>query len=111
MGVISSFQTRPACIEDLDELFALVCELASFEGKDLKTLPVTKDNLKKYGFGSNPCFHVEFAENLHGIAGYVLYSNVFSGHQGTPFLYIDDLYVKPSERGKGMGTGLLKQLA
>lgn len=107
----ADFQTRPAQVEDLDELYALVCELAAFEGKDLDSLPATKENLAKYGFGKTPYFHVEFAENENGIVGYALYSYVYSGHQGTPFLYVDDLYVKPSERGKGIGTGLLKRLA
>ena len=107
----ASFQTRPATVEDIDVLYELVCDLAIFEGKDLETLPVTKENLVKFGFGETPYFHVEFAENQNGIVGYALYSYVYSGHQGTPFLYIDDLFVKPSERGQGIGTGLLKQLA
>ncbi len=106
-----SFTMRPARLDDVDMLFELICELAVFEGKDLTTLPVTRENLKKYGFEESPCFHVEFAENQNGIVGYALYSYVYSGHQGTPFLYVDDLYVKPSERGHGIGTSLLKQLA
>ena len=105
------FQTRPARIQDLNVLYELVCDLAAFEGKDLATLPVTKINLEKYGFGQIPYFHVELAENEKGVVGYALYSYAYSGHQGTPFLYVDDLYVKPSERGKGIGSGLLKQLA
>ena len=108
---LSQFRMRPAKVEDLDALYELICDLAVFEGKDLATLPVNKDNLKKYGFGVAPCFHVEFAENQKGIVGYALYSYVYSGHQGTPFLYVDDLYVKPAERGQGIGSGLLKQLA
>lgn len=107
----SSFTTRPARLEDLDSLYELVCELAAFEGKNLETLPVTKANLRHYGFEKIPYFHVELAENQNGVIGYALYSYVYSGHQGTPFLYIDDLYVKPSERGRGIGSGLLKQLA
>jgi|GEM_PF-522737 len=110
-GDLTSFHTRQARVEDVDELYALVCDLAVFEGRDLKTLPLTKDNLRKYGFCETPYFHVEFAENQNGIIGYALYSYGYSGHQGTPFLYIDDLYVKPSERGQGIGSGLLKQLA
>ncbi len=108
---VGSFTTRPAITEDLDVLYELVCELAVFEGKDLESLPVTKANLFHYGFEGIPYFHVELAENQNGIIGYALYSYVYSGHQGTPFLYIDDLYVKPSERGRGIGTGLLKRLA
>jgi GNAT superfamily N-acetyltransferase len=105
------YQIRPARIEDLDTLYELVCDLAAFEGKDLETLPVTKANLERYGFGKTPYFYAELAENENGVVGYALYSYVYSGHQGTPFLYIDDLYVQPSERGHGIGSALLKQLA
>lgn len=83
----------------MDDLYALVCDLAVFEGKDLETLPVTRANLEKYGFGNTPYFHVEFAENQNGLVGYALYSYVYLEHQGTPYLYVDDLYVKPTERG------------
>jgi len=107
----SSFTTRPARIDDLDVLYELVCELAVFEGKERSALPVTKENLERYGFGSDPAYQVEFAENEMGIVGYALYSYVYSSHQGTPFIYIDDLYVRPAHRGKGIGTGLLNQLA
>jgi GNAT superfamily N-acetyltransferase len=105
------FTMRPAQIEDLDTLYELICDLAAYEGKDLATLPVTKENLKRYGFGQQTYFHVELAENPNGIIGYALYSYGYSGHQGRPFLYVDDLYVRPSERGQGIGSSLLKQLA
>lgn len=107
----STFHTRPALVEDVDVIYEFICDLAAYEGKDLAALPVTKENLKKYGFGKTPYYHVELAENRNGIVGYALYSYGFSGHQGTPFLYVDDLYVKPSERGQGIGTGLLNRLA
>lgn len=63
---LSQFYMRPAKVEDIDTLYELVCDLAVFEGKDLATLPVNKENLKKYGFGETPYFHVEFAENQNG---------------------------------------------
>ena len=104
-------RTRPAVLEDLETIYTFVCELAEFEGKDLSTLPVTREKLQKYGFGSKPYFHVELAEKSDKVVGYALYSYGYSGHQGSPFLYIDDLYVTPSERNQGIGTLLLKQLA
>ncbi len=107
----SSFTTRSAGPEDLDVIYEMICELALFEGKKLEDLPVTKTNLLHYGFEGTPYYHVEIAENPNGVAGYALYSYGFSGHQGKPFLYVDDLYIKPSERGQGIGSRLLKQLA
>lgn len=105
---LTTFHTRPALVEDIDTIYNLICDLAIFEGKDITKLPVTKENLKKYGFSEKPYFHVELAQNQNGIVGYALYPYVYSGHQGTPFLYVEDLYVKPNERGQGLGSGLLK---
>lgn len=107
----SSFTLRPAEPTDVDTLYELICELALFEGKDLDTLPVTKEHLLHYGFGPSPCYHVELAESANEVVGYALYSYVYSAHQGTPFIYIDDLYVRPQERGQGIGSALLKRLA
>ncbi|NDD58828.1 MAG: N-acetyltransferase [Chlamydiae bacterium] len=44
------------------------------------------------------------------MVGYALYSYVYLGHQGTPFLYVDDLFVQPNERGQGISSGLLNML-
>lgn len=101
---------RPAKEEDVDTLYDLICELALFEGKDIASLPLTKENLLAFGFGERPYFFVQIAELEENIVGYALYFYGFSGHKGHPTLYIDDLYVKDQYRGKGIGTQLLKQL-
>lgn len=103
--------TRPAKKEDIHVLYDLICELAVFEGKDLASLPLTKENLYERGFGESPYFFVEVAELENKVVGYALYFYGFSAHQGSPFLYVDDLYVKEKYRGQGIGTRLLKQLA
>ncbi|MCI5052036.1 MAG: GNAT family N-acetyltransferase [Simkaniaceae bacterium] len=107
----SAFTTRPATENDVDVVYDLICELAQFEGKNPNNLPLTKENLLHYGFGEHPYYCIELAEKEGRVVGYALYSYGFSGHQGKPFLYLDDLYVQPSERGQGIGSALLKQLA
>jgi GNAT superfamily N-acetyltransferase len=102
---------RPATSFDVDVLYELICELALFEKKKLSDLPLSKENLLRYGFSEPPRFYVELAENKNGPVGYALYSYGFSAHQGKPFLYIDDLYIRDRERGKGFGTALLTKLA
>ncbi|MBS0624472.1 MAG: GNAT family N-acetyltransferase [Verrucomicrobia bacterium] len=103
------FTIRPAEPKDVDTLFELICELATFEGNPFPF--VTKENLAWYGFGPSPRFQAELAETERGAVGYALYSYGFSANKGTPFLYIDDLYVKESERGQGIGKALLDRLA
>lgn len=104
-------RTRPANLSDVDTLYTFICELAESEGKDVTQLPVTKEKLQTYGFGTRPFFYAELAEQYHQAVGYALYSYGFSGHQGNPFLYIDDLYVTPKSRNQGIGTQLLKKLS
>jgi hypothetical protein len=53
---LSQFHMRPAKVEDVDTLYELICDLAAFEGKNLATLPVNKENLKEHGFGPTPYF-------------------------------------------------------
>lgn len=108
---IRMFLTRPANLSDVDTLYNFILELAKFEGKDLSSLPVTREKLKTFGFGPKPFFHAEIAEENKQPVGYALYSYGFSGHQGSPFLYIDDLYVTPKFRNQGIGTFLLKKLS
>lgn len=107
----NSLNTRPALVDDIDALYDLICALAVYERKDPATLPLTKENLLKYGFGETPFFQVELAEKEAGIIGYALYFYGFSAHQGAPYLYLEDLFILPEERNRGAGTRLLKQLA
>jgi|SRR5579862_2674926 len=107
----SSFITRQARIEDLDVLFELVCEFGELEEEHFITLALTKANLRRYVFGKTPYCRIELAENQNGIVGYALYSYGYSAELGAPFLYLDELYVKPADREAGIGSGLLKQLA
>ncbi|MFI5344363.1 MAG: GNAT family N-acetyltransferase [Chlamydiales bacterium] len=105
------FFTRPAKMGDEDVLYELIRELAQYEGKDIATLPLTKENLRRFGFSENPHFCTEFAECEDKVVGYALYYYAFSANQGRPILYLEDLYVKPEYRGIGIGSQFLKQLA
>ena len=76
-------------------MYELIRELALYEGKDITTLPLTKENLRRFGFSENPHFRTEFAECEDKVVGYALYYYAFSANQGFPILYLEDLYVKP----------------
>lgn len=105
------FSTRPAKIGEEEILYNLIRELAQYEGKDIDTLPLTKEKIQSFGFGDKAYFQVEFAEHNQHIVGYALYYYGFSANQGHPILYLEDLYIKPEHRGLGIGSQLLKQMA
>jgi GNAT superfamily N-acetyltransferase len=104
-------RTRPAKIGEVEILYKMVRELAHYEREDIATLTLTKENLRCFGFSENPIFHTEFAEYEGKVIGYALYFYAFAASQGLPILYLEDLYVQPEYRDKGMGKLLLKQLA
>ena len=79
------FFTRPAKIGEDDVLYELILELAHYEGKDIATLPLTKENLRRFGFSENPHFCTEFAECEDKVVGYALYYYAFSANQGYPY--------------------------
>jgi GNAT superfamily N-acetyltransferase len=105
------FFIRPARKDEENILYKLICELAQYEGHDVKTLPVTKENLRHFGFSDNSYFFTEFAEFKNQVVGYALYYYGFSANQGRPILYLEDLYVRQECRGMGIGKHFLKQLA
>ena len=105
------FFTRPAKIGEEDILYELIRELALYERKDVSQLPLTKENLFRFGFSQNPYFFTEFAECENQVVGYALYCYAFSANQGCPILYLEDLYVKPEYRKLGIGRQFLRQLA
>ena len=69
------------------------------------------DNFLRDGFGADPKFKVVFAEWLGKPAGFALFFYNYSTWQGRPGLYLEDLFVKPEFRGKGIGKALLLHLA
>ncbi|MBS0655388.1 MAG: GNAT family N-acetyltransferase [Verrucomicrobia bacterium] len=103
--------TRPAKAGEEGLIYEMALALARSEGEVLNTLPVTKENLHRFGFCENPLFHTEFVEYQNKVVGYALYFYTFSSSQGYPILYIEDLYVKPEYRSMGMGKELFKKLA
>jgi GNAT superfamily N-acetyltransferase len=100
---------RTAAPEDLDEIVAMVRELAEFE--DL-TGEVELD-LEEFGanlFGDQPVASVLVAEVDGAVAGMALWFPTFSTFLGRAGIWLEDLYVRPEHRGQGIGTDLLQHL-
>ena len=69
------------------------------------------EDLRRDGWGPEPKFRVLIAEWDNKPAGFALFFYNYSTWQGRPGLYLEDLFVRPEFRGKGIGKALLVHLA
>jgi len=101
---------RDATAADALLIVEMIRELADFE-RELDQVDITPDDLVRDGFGKNPSFHVLVAEWGGQTAAYALYFFTYSTWAGRTSLFVEDLFVRPGFRGKGIGTALLKRMA
>jgi GNAT superfamily N-acetyltransferase len=87
--------------EDLPRVLELVKELAKYEKAPHEVIN-TVAQMEKDGFGPNPVFGFFVCENKNGIVGLSLYYWRYSTWKGKR-LYLEDIIVTESERGKGLG--------
>ena len=104
------FTIRPATIEDAGLILRFIRELADYE-KLLHEVIADEATLKQSLFGETPHAKVLIGE-YNGVAvSFALYFHNFSTFLGRPGIYLEDLYVQPTMRGKGLGKILLGYLA
>lgn len=102
---------RPAKANDVGLILQFIRELAEYE-RDPQAVTATEADLLRYGFGPEPHkFRVLIAEWNGQPAGFALFFYNYSTWQGRPGLYLEDVFVRPEFRGKGIGKTLLLQLA
>jgi GNAT superfamily N-acetyltransferase len=101
---------RPAEPRDVPVILQLIRELATYE-REPDAVTATEADLLRDGFGERPRFHVVLAEWDGAPAGFAFYFHNYSTWQGRPGLYLEDLFVRPELRGKGIGRALLVHLA
>jgi GNAT superfamily N-acetyltransferase len=87
--------------EDLPRVLELIKELAEFE-RASHEVTNTVALMEKEGFGQSPVFGFFVCENENGIVGLSLYYWRYSTWKGKR-LYLEDIIVTESERGKGIG--------
>ena len=91
-------------------ILEFVRDLAEYE-KHLHRVEATEERIKKTIFGAEPAAHVLFAYLNDVAVGFAVFFYTYSTFVGLPGLYLEDLYVKPKARGKGVGRALLSYLA
>ena len=101
---------RPARPEDAQTLVDLVRELAEYE-KLAHEAVATDDDFRRHLFGPNAAAGAIVAE-VDGVpVGFALYFGTFSTFRGQPGLYLEDLFVQPGHRGRGLGKALIAEVA
>ena len=101
---------RPATISDVSVLNTMVHELAEYDRLGHEAV-VTEEDLARDGFGAHPKFRAVIAEWDKEPAGYALFFEFYSTFQGRPGLFLDDIFVRPKFRKKGIGKALLDHIA
>lgn len=101
---------RPATPADVPAIMALIRELADYERLSHEVVGDER-LLSEHLFGARPAAHVLMGEVDGLVAGFALYFTSFSTFLTRPGIYLEDLYVRPTARGAGLGRALLTRLA
>jgi GNAT superfamily N-acetyltransferase len=101
---------RPAVESDIPTILELIEALAEYERAPEQAVARSED-MRRDGWGPQPKFRVLIAEWDERPAGFALFFYNYSTWQGRPGLYLEDLFVRPEFRGKGIGKALLVELA
>ena len=100
----------PADEGDLPLIHAFIRELAEYE-QLLHQVIATEDQLRRTLFGVRPAAEILIAYDAAEPAGFAVFFQSYSTFLAKPGLYLEDLFVRPSKRGKGIGRRLLTYLA
>jgi GNAT superfamily N-acetyltransferase len=111
---MESLNIRPATPADVPQILAFIRDLATYE-REPDAVRATEADLLRDGFGETKrfdCLIAELKESGETVpAGFALYFHNYSTWRGHAGIHIEDLYVNPEHRGKGIGKALLTRVA
>jgi GNAT superfamily N-acetyltransferase len=107
---VGEVRVRAASEEDVPLILSFINELAEYERLSHEVV-ATEEALREHLFGERPVAEVVIAEDGGEPAGFALFFHSFSTFLGRPGIYLEDLYVRPEFRGRGIGRALLVRLA
>jgi GNAT superfamily N-acetyltransferase len=91
-------------------ILRLVRDLAEYE-RAPQAVVATEQDFLRHGFGERRRYSVLLAEEEGQVAGFALWFFTFSTWLGKPGLYLEDLFVRPEMRGRGIGKAMMIELA
>ncbi|MBL4844137.1 MAG: GNAT family N-acetyltransferase [Planctomycetes bacterium] len=110
-----SVTIRRASAADVDTVLLLIQELAEYE-REPEAVSATREDLLRDGFAEVPLFTVDLAVELapsggEEVLGMALYFANYSTWEGRRGIYLEELYVRPPARRRGIGKALVAHLA
>ena len=101
---------RQAVEADVPELVAMIRELAEYE-QLADQVVITEEDLARTLFGPDAIAHDAVIEDGNGgLAGHALWYRTFSTFLGKSGIWLEDLYVRPAHRRRGLASALLAHL-
>jgi GNAT superfamily N-acetyltransferase len=101
---------RPATPADVPQILAFIRDLAAYE-REPDAVHATEADLLRDGFGPTKRFDCLIADWSGIPAGFALYFHNYSTWRGHAGIHLEDLFVRPEHRGKGIGKALLTRVA
>ena len=104
------FRIRSAIATDVESIFSQIKALAEYE-KLSHLVTGNSQELAKHLFGDSPCAEAIVAEVKDKIVGFGLFFQNYSTFLTKPGMYLEDLFVLPEYRRRGIAKGILMYLA
>jgi GNAT superfamily N-acetyltransferase len=101
---------RKATAADVPVILNFIRALAAYE-RAPDAVKATEADLREHGFGANPYFECLIAEEDGRAEGFAFYFFDYSTWMGRPGIYLEDIFVYPEFRGRGIGKALLQRVA
>jgi GNAT superfamily N-acetyltransferase len=108
--ITSQLLIRPAVPDDVPEMLAFIRELAEYE-RQPESAVATAEDLLRDGFGPRPLFQCLIAEWEGRPAAMALYIPFYSTWRGNAGIHLEDLFVRPAFRRRGIANALFARLA
>jgi GNAT superfamily N-acetyltransferase len=103
------FNIHPLAPAEVPPLLEMIIELARFEKLEHE-VRATRESLHEAFFGAEPAAGALLAKSDGQRAGYAIYFFTFSSFTGRRGIWLDDLYVRPVFRQRGLGRALIGEV-